>query len=175
MGDSNLLSDPIVQEILMDITNDDKSSVSIIECILNGKTSDEEIAEETEIKLNIVRKILYKLHDAGIASYKRIKDPKTNWYIYNWKFEQEKISYIITKKYEKFSEEIDKSIEYEEKNMFFVCKANGHRYKFEKASVNNFKCPKCGESLEYQDNSTIIGELIKEKAASILLGKSKGK
>jgi transcription initiation factor TFIIE subunit alpha len=154
-----MLSDPIVQEILMDITNDEKSSVPIIECILNGKTFDEEIAEETEIRLNIVRKVLYKLYDAGIATYKRSRDPETNWYIYSWRFEQEKVAEIISKKYEKFSEEIEKSLEYEEDNMFFACKANGHRYKFDEASENNFICPKCDNSLEYQDNSTIISEL----------------
>jgi transcription initiation factor TFIIE subunit alpha len=155
----NMLSDPIVQEILMDITNDEKSSVSIIECILKGKTFDEEIAEETDLRLNIVRKVLYKLYDAGIATYKRSRDPETNWYIYSWRFEQDKVSEIINKKYEKFSEEIEKSLEYEEENMFFACKDNGHRYKFDEATENNFVCPKCGESLEYQDNSTIIVEL----------------
>ncbi len=158
-GGQKMLSNPVVQEILMDITNDEKNSVSIIECILKGKTFDEEIAEETEIRLNIVRKVLYKLYDAGIATYKRSKDPETNWYIYSWKFEQEKVFNIINKKYKKFSEEIEKSLEYEEENMFFACKDNGHRYKFEEASENNFICPKCGESLEYQDNSTIIVEL----------------
>ena len=167
-----MLSDPIVQEILMDITNDETSSVSIIECMLKGKTFDEEIAEETEIKLNIVRKVLYKLYDAGIATYKRTKDTETNWYIYSWKFEQKKVSDIITKKYEKISEEIEKDLKNEEQNMFFTCKANGHRYKFEKASENNFACPKCGESLEYQDNSTIIVELLNEKAACVSLGKN---
>ncbi len=73
---------------------------------------------------------MYKLYDAGIATYEKTQDPETKWY--NWKFDQKKISDIITKKYEKSSEEIDKSIKYEEKNMFFTCKANGHRYKFEK-------------------------------------------
>ena len=98
-----MLSDPIVQEILMDITNDEKSSVSIIECILKGKTFDEEIAEETELRLNIVRKVLYKLYYVGIASYKRSRNSKTNWYIYSWKFDQEKVFDIISEKYEKFS------------------------------------------------------------------------
>ena len=58
-----------------------------------------------------------------------------------------------------FRREIEKSLEYEEENMFFLCRANGHRYKFDEATENNFQCPKCGESLEYQDNSTIIVEL----------------
>ena len=68
-----LLTNPMVQEILIDITNDEESSISIIESILKGKTSDVDIAEETEIKLNTIRKILDKLHTAGIASYKRIQ------------------------------------------------------------------------------------------------------
>lgn len=127
--------------------------------MLKGKTTDEEIAEETEIRLNIVRRVLYKLYDAGIATYKRSKDPETQWYTYSWNFEQEKVSDIISKKYEKFSREIEESLEYEEENMFFLCRANGHRYKFGEASENNFQCPNCGGSLEYQDNSTIIVEL----------------
>jgi transcription initiation factor TFIIE subunit alpha len=154
-----MLSDPLVREILMDITNDGESSVPIIECIINGKTFDEEIAEETEIRLNTVRKILYKLHDAGVASYRRSRDPETNWYIYSWQFDSEKVSEIITKKYEKFSDEIEESLEDEEGSMFFVCRANGHRYEFMEASEYNFVCPECQNTLEYQDNSTIIQEL----------------
>ena len=156
--------DPAVEKILMDITNNEEGSVPIIECILNGKTFDSEIAEETEIKLNRVRKILYKLHDAGIASYKRTKDPETNWFIYSWKFDQDKVSDIISEKHKKNSEEIEKSIKFEEENMFFACKTNGHRYMFEKASEFNFVCPECNESLEYQDNTARIVELLKEKA-----------
>jgi transcription initiation factor TFIIE subunit alpha len=158
--------DPAVEKILMDITNNEEGSVSIIECILNGKTFDSEIAEETDIKLNKVRKILYKFHDAGIASYKRTKDPETNWFIYSWKFDKEKVSDIISRKHQRNTEDIEKSIKYEEENMFFACKTNGHRYKFEKASEYNFVCPECDDTLEYQDNALRIVELLKEKAAS---------
>jgi transcription initiation factor TFIIE subunit alpha len=166
-----MLSDPVVHEILIDITDDEESSIPIIECILNGITSDLDIAEETKIKLTIVRKVLYNLYDAGIATYKRTKDPENYGDIYNWKFEQEKVYDLITKKYKKILEEIEKSIEYEEENMFFICKNNEHRYKFEKASEYNFKCPKCGNSLEYQDNSAIILKLLKEKDACAPMGK----
>jgi transcription initiation factor TFIIE subunit alpha len=158
-----LLSDPNVQEILLDITDDEMGSFPIIDCIINGKTNDLEIAEETDIKLNTVRKVLYKLYDAGIATYKKSNDPETNKFIYNWKFDKEKVSNIINEKFEKFSEEIDRSIEYEEGNMFFSCDTNGHRYKFEEATENNFTCPECGKSLEYQDNSAIIDELLRIK------------
>jgi transcription initiation factor TFIIE subunit alpha len=170
-----MLNDPIVQEILTDITDDEESSIPIIECIMNGITSDLDIAEETDIKLTIVRKVLYSLYDAGIASYKRTKDPENSGEIYNWKFDQKRVYDIITKKYEKICEEIEKSIEYEQENMFFICEANEHRYKFEKASEYNFKCPKCGNSLEYQDNSAIVKELLKEKDACDHMGKIKRK
>ena len=168
-----MLKNSQVQELLMDITDDEENSVTIIECLLNGKTSDEAIAEETAIKLNSVRKILYKLHDAGVASYKRSKDPETNWEIYNWKFDQEKVSDIINNKYADLSKEIEKSLKYEENNMFFACKTNGHRYIFEKASEYNFACPQCRESLEYQDNTDIIVELLNKKAICESIGKSK--
>ena len=158
-----MLTDPIVQEILIDITHDEESCVSVIECILSGVTSDFNIAEETGINLIIIRKILYDLHSAGIVTYNRIEDPENTGDIYSWKFKQEKICEIIQNKYVNISAEIEKSIEYEEENMFFVCKSNNHRYKFENASDYNFECPLCGDSLEHQDNPEIILELLKEK------------
>ena len=123
------------------------------------------LQRKLKLRLNIVRRILYKLYDAGIASYKRSKDPETQWYTYTWKFEEEKVTDIIDKKYEEFSRDINESLEYEEENMFFVCASNGHRYNFEEASENNFTCGECGAPLEYQDNSDIITELkeIKDK------------
>lgn len=157
-----MFNNTAVQEILTNITNDDENSFSIIKCMLEGKTTDEEIAEYTEIRLNIVRRVLYKLYDAGIASYKRSKDPETQWYTYNWKFEEQKVFEIIDQKYEKLSRELNESLEYEEENMFFVCKSD-HRFNFEEASENNFSCIECGAPLEYQDNSAIISELKKLK------------
>ena len=46
----------------------------IIDCLKNGYSTDEEISEKISCKLNIVRKILYKLYDMRLASYKRDKD-----------------------------------------------------------------------------------------------------
>jgi transcription initiation factor TFIIE subunit alpha len=158
-----MLTDPIVQEILIDITHDEEGSISVIECILCGVTSDFDIAEKTGINLTIIRKILYELHSAGIATYNRIEDPENTGDIYSWKFKQERICEIIQTKYVNILVEIEKSIKYEEENMFFVCKSDNHRYKFEKAADHNFECPICGDSLEHQDNSNIILELLKEK------------
>jgi transcription initiation factor TFIIE subunit alpha len=169
-----MLNDPIVQEVLIDITHEEDAIIPIIECILNGITSDLDIAVETNTDLKIVRKVLYNLNDAGVVTYKRSKDPESPGDIYDWKFIQEKVFEIISSKYDKIYKEIEKSIKYEEENMFFICK-NGHRYKFEKASEINFKCLKCGNSLDYQDNSKIILELLKEKDACAPMRKLKTK
>jgi len=161
-GGAEMLGNPAIQELIAGITKDDENGISIIECLLNGKITDEEIAEETEIRLNIVRRILYKLYDAGLASYKRSKDPETQWYTYSWRFEENRIFEIIEKKHEEISRELRETLDYEENNLFFTCRNNGCRYNFEEASENNFICPDCGDALEFQDNSTIIMEL-KEK------------
>ncbi|MBI5681451.1 MAG: transcription factor E [Methanobacterium sp.] len=156
-----MLNEPLVQELIQEITNDNENSISIIKCLLEGKITDEEISEEIELRLNIVRRILYKLYDAGLASYKRSKDPETQWYTYSWKFEEERVIETIASKYEKSSKEMEASLAYEEDNMFFTC-INGCRYNFEDASEYNFLCPECELKLEYHDNSSLITEL-KEK------------
>lgn len=150
------------QDILMDIT-DEEGIMSIIECMLEGKKSDLDIAEETKIKLTTVRKVLYKLNEAGITTYKKKLEPKTKSLVYYWKFHQEIVFNLLKKESKKLTEEIERSIKYEESNMFFACKPNGHRYNFENASEFNFLCPKCGESLQHQDNSAKILDLIHQK------------
>lgn len=155
---TEMLSDPLIQELIYEITEDNENSISIIKCLLRGKITDEEISEEIELRLNIVRRILYKLYDAGIASYKRSKDPETQWYTYSWKFEEERVTETISNKYEASFKEIEESLAYEEDNMFFTCN-NGCRFNFEEASEYNFICPECNETLEYQDNSSLITEL----------------
>jgi len=155
---AEMLNESLVQGLIIEITEDNENSISIIKCLLEGKITDEEISEEIELRLNIVRKILYRLYDAGLASYKRSKDPETQWYTYSWKFEKEKVIETITKKFEDSSREIEESLAYEEDNMFFTCN-NGCRYNFEEASECNFICPECETTLEYQDNSSYITEL----------------
>ena len=68
-----MINNPIANDFLsQSIGEDDLKNVkAIIQALINGSETDEEIHEKTEIKLNTVRKLLYKLHDASIANYKR--------------------------------------------------------------------------------------------------------
>ena len=85
-----MINDPLVKQLLTSIV-EDESNLPIVQALNDGIETDEEIANETGIKLNIVRKILYRLYDMGIASYKRSKDPETQWFTYSWKFEKDEI------------------------------------------------------------------------------------
>ena len=50
-----------------------------------NEITDDEIANKTGIRLNIVRRILYKLYDHSLVSLRRTRDPKTGWFIFHWK------------------------------------------------------------------------------------------
>ena len=178
-----MLDDPLVQDLLRKIIddpedhqeakkskskkskkNDDKDldNMLIVQCLNKGVKTDEEIAEKTGIRLNIVRKILYRLYDAGLASYKRHKDPETQWYSYDWKFEPEEVNKTIKKQINDEIEFLKNILDNEKDNMFFSCPEGHTRFDFEDASNVGFTCPECGEEVVFEDNADIIKELEKD-------------
>lgn len=159
-----MLNEPLVQELLNEVVQDEEN-LSIVECLINGTNTDEEIAEKTEIKLNIVRKILYKLYDSGLASYKRSKDPETQWYTYSWKFDADGVNNQIKEKSENMIADLKEVLEIEENNMFFVCPEGHSRFAFDQASELGFICPECGNEISFQENEGIINR-IKEEIAN---------
>ena len=153
-----MLDDPLVKSLLINVV-EDESNLPIVQALIDGTDTDEEIAKETGIKLNIVRKILYKLYDLGLASYKRSKDPETQWFTYNWEFEKEEVINHIKKDSEEYLKMLNDELDYEENNMFFVCNHGHVRLDFNDASDYEFICPVCGEELEFQDNTETIAQI----------------
>ena len=159
-----MIKSPLVQELLNEVVQEEEN-IPIVECLINGTNTDEEIAEETEIKLNIVRKILYRLYDSGLASYKRSKDPETQWYTYSWKFDDNGVTSQIEAKSSNMIANLKENLESEENNMFFVCPEGHSRVSFDKASEMGFVCPECGNEITFQENDGVINR-IKEEIAS---------
>ena len=155
-----MLDDPLVKTLLTNVV-EEESNLAIVQALIDGVDTDEEIANKTGIKLNIVRKILYKLYDLGLASYKRSKDPETQWFTYTWKFEKDEVINRIIKDSEDYLKMLNDELEREENNMFFICPQGHVRLVFDDASDYEFLCPACGEELEFQDNPDTI-EQIKE-------------
>ena len=158
-----MLNNPLVQDLLYGIINEnneeDDCSMQVIEYLDKGFVTDEDIAEATELRLNIVRRVLYKLYDAGLASYKRSKDPDTQWFTYEWTFERENVKEMCIKKRDEEIQKLRDALEFEENNMFFLCKSNDCRLTFDDASELGFVCPECGNTLEFADNNEIIKQL----------------
>lgn len=156
-----MINNPIVNDFLEQIVDADdlKNIKTIIQALIDGVETDEAIHEQTDIKLNTVRKLLYKLHDASIANYKRNKDPETQWFTYTWKFEKEEVINHIIKDSEDYLKMLNEELEREENNMFFLCPQGHVRFDFDDASDYEFLCPACGEELEFQDNKETIKQI----------------
>ncbi|MBN1785799.1 MAG: transcription factor E [Candidatus Methanofastidiosa archaeon] len=154
--------DTLIFEFLEDLLGE--GGVEIASIIGMKESTAEELAEETSMKINDVRKVLYKLYDHRLASYRRIRDKTTGWYIYYWKLDMEKAPEIIQDIENSYLSRLEERLEHENSSMYFLCKNNCMRYSFEEAQELQFKCPQCEEQLEYFDNTKIISRLEDEIA-----------
>ena len=150
-----MMKNSIVNDFLTQIVDDDdlKSIKAIIQALVEGIETDEEIHEKTGIKLNTVRKLLYKLHDASIANYKRNKDPETQWFTYTWKFDKEEFVNEITEFYTNRIKEREELLEELENNLYFICCMDPEHFKgnYTESSEYEFYCPVCDYELEPYD------------------------
>ena len=87
-----------------------------------------------------------------LASYKRDKDKETQWYTYDWKFNENEYKKLEFKLASSELKRLNSELDYEENNMFFVCPFGHYRLDFEDASTVEFLCPECDVDLEFEDN-----------------------
>ncbi|MCK4844938.1 MAG: transcription factor [Candidatus Heimdallarchaeota archaeon] len=165
-------------EVVEDICGEEVKQVTLVLLNSEEETTDEEISEKLDMRLNQVRKSLYKLYDLQLATFRRIRDKSTGWFVYFWILHPERIDFLVEKKQNEVLNKLKSRLEYEDSNMFFTC--SNHecpRVIFQDAMDSNFVCGKCGERLEAFDNeqlktilNTKIVELeeIKKKTAQIV-------
>ena len=136
-----------------------EGGVEVASTIYDNEYTDEEIAKETGIRVNTVRKVLYRLYDNRLASYRRTRDKKTGWYIYYWKMDLNKASEIMRNLEQEYLQKLLQTLEYERNNMFFKCDNGCNKVVFDTASEHDFRCPECQGILSYCDNSSIVQNL----------------
>jgi len=116
--------------------------------------TEDEIAEKLGASKNIVRKILYKLHDLNILVYRRMKEESTNWNTYYWKINWEGLSVSLIERKKEVLKKLKQRLAYESSNrVVYVCRKCGREYKFEEALANDFFCPICHIPLDYIDRT----------------------
>ncbi len=110
-------------------------------------TSEYVLAEELNRDINSTRHLLYELLKHNLLSFKKEKDKIRGWYIYYWKFHNERlIDFIIKRLKEKKQRYLDK-MELEKDHTYFVCPNKCVKLTFDQALNFNFKCPECGANL----------------------------
>ncbi len=154
MDDGKLLDDKEAMQFLLDTIGEE--GLDVVRSVVGREATDEEMAEETGLKLNVVRKILYKLYDHRLASYIRTKDKEIGWYIYTWKLDLSRTGDILKERKRRMLEKLTQRLEYEASHVFFSCKKDESKVPFDIASENNFKCPQCEEIMDYADNQNVV-------------------
>ncbi|MHA1729254.1 MAG: hypothetical protein ACTSWY_11045 [Promethearchaeota archaeon] len=89
--------------------------------IENPEITDDKLAEKCEIKLNIVRKMLYVLYDHKLAEFRKLRDKKSGWFIYYWHQTFDKVDELILLKMSQVLEKLRWRLKYERENVFYIC------------------------------------------------------
>ena len=142
----------------------EEEAVKLIEILKNSEeTTDDVIANKTGIRLNTVRKILYKLYDHSLVGLRRTRDPKTGWFIFHWKLQPDQLDGFILSQKRRVLEKLDIRLEYEKNHDFYYCYTPGCRQiPFEDAVELVFRCPTCGKPLMHYENDKMIQALTKK-------------
>ncbi len=149
----------LIKQVVIEFAGEDAFEV-VTRLKEDKETTDEEIANETGMRLNVVRKILYKLYDLHLASYRRTRDKQTGWFVYYWILEPQRIHDLLQEKKVNVLERLRQRLQFESENTFYHCNHDGcPRHTFEEAMANAFKCPNCSNQLIHVDNIQIINLL----------------
>ncbi len=121
-----------------------------------GETTDDEIAAKSEIRLNNVRKILYKLYDHSLVGLRRSRDKNTGWFIFHWRLQLDQLEGFILNQKRRVLEKLEARLRYEQDHDFYYCFTEGcKRVPFEDAMELVFRCPTCSKLLMHFDNNEL--------------------
>jgi transcription initiation factor TFIIE subunit alpha len=145
---------PVLREIITRIAGE--HGCEVIRVLGDGEATDEELAKRANMRVNLVRKILYDLYENRVVSYRRVRDEHSGWYIYYWHIEQDRALEFFNTNKQLLLQKLEARLEYERNSMQFTCENHCPRVSFEVAMEHDIKCPSCGEKLERYDNSHVI-------------------
>ena len=141
-----------------------EDAVKVMETLTNSEEiTDDEIANKTGIRLNSVRKILYKLYDHSLVSLRRSRDESTGWFIFHWKLQPDQLEGFVLNQKRHVLQKLESRLNYEKNHDFYYCNTPGcNRITFEEAMERVFHCPTCNKPVMHFDNSKIVEVLGKK-------------
>jgi len=139
--------------------------VEILEKV--GETTDFQIADQTEIRLNIVRRTLYRLYDHSLVGLRRTRDKETGWFVFHWRLQPDQFGGFITNRKRHILEKLEARLTYEANDEFYSCQTQGCRpLPFGQAFEVLFRCSACNKPMVHVNNGQII-EVITRKIEQI--------
>ncbi len=138
-----------------------EDAVRVVE-VLKGVNEiiDIDIVDQTQIRLNTVRKTLYRLYDHSLVGLRRSRDKETGWFVFHWRLQPDQMEGFIFNQKRRVLEKLETRLRYEKSHEFYSCKTPGcKRFPFEEAFELLFKCPACKRSTVHVNNSHIIETL----------------
>ena len=65
-----MLENPLIQQVLFEIMDEDVVGFDVLSVLINtNEVTDDEISRQLDVKLNNIRRILYKLYEARLVDY----------------------------------------------------------------------------------------------------------
>lgn len=123
----------------------------------------EELAKTTEIRINTVRKVLYKLYSYSLVTSRRFRDPETGWFIFQWKLQLELVEGFVQNMKQKILKKLQTRLEHERSHEFYHCgNPDCPKVSFEDAMELIFRCPNCDGILRPFDNRKMVEALERE-------------
>jgi len=155
----NDLNDPVIRGYLTRLVGED--GLVMVERMPEGEVTDEQIAEATEVLLNVVRRTLFIMSENKLAVCRRERDSNSGWLTYLWHLDMTDVDPQLAKEKKKLTKNLALRLDFEEGNVFYVCPDGCVRMLFNDAVENEFLCPMCGEDLIFKDNADFTGALKK--------------
>jgi len=125
--------------------------------------TDDEISSQTGIRLNSVRKILYKLYDHSLVALRRSRDENTGWFVFHWRLQPDQLEGFILNQKRRVMDKLQARLEHEKNHDFYYCSTPGcPRVPFEEAVEIVFRCPTCNKPMMHFDNGRLIEALNKK-------------
>ncbi len=133
----------------------------------SGEITDDQIANKTGIRLNSIRKILYKLYDHSLVSLRRSRDENTGWFIFHWKLQPDQLEGFITNQKRHILQKLDTRLSYEKNHDFYSCSTPGcKKVPFEDAIELLFRCTTCNKPMMHYDNGKVV-EILSRKVEQL--------
>lgn len=151
-------TNPYTLEFLSDVGG--AKSIDVVKMLSKKKEVDEfKLAEKLKMNVKAIRRILYRLYDKKLVSFRKTRDKDRGWYIYIWRLEHEKMTNLLENRKETAIMDLKGQLNYEANNQFFRCESGCMRLTFENAFELEFVCPECGGKLHHFDNEVIVEKL----------------